>query len=280
MNENLCIAIITTASIFAGFLVAFLSSYQTARNKEYDEQKQQFDALGRKLTLFRQLCGFVWNSNCLNEQRRNFKANEPAFDENENVKSLMHAIDALHRDLQLNQYKQYPYVDYNMYDLDRIKTLVNTIWYDLIHNNYQKIHFCQLLDCPMGISLGYFTTIRKELSFGNDFSNEGMDEDEFGTIAGNVECEVIEDMEVLQYKMHKPVDCDVVAIVRNTIKVFAFGIVTPLLLLWAKDYLLNVGCWNNLILFFVLAVFLYNIVMAAKHMYRYLQKKETSKGKT
>lgn len=30
MNENLCIAIITTASIFAGFLVAFLSSYLTA----------------------------------------------------------------------------------------------------------------------------------------------------------------------------------------------------------------------------------------------------------
>ena len=32
MNENLCIAIITAASIFAGFLVAFLSSYLTARD--------------------------------------------------------------------------------------------------------------------------------------------------------------------------------------------------------------------------------------------------------
>lgn len=51
MNENLCIAIITTASIFAGFLVAFLSSYLTARNKEYDENKLKFDTLGRKLTL-------------------------------------------------------------------------------------------------------------------------------------------------------------------------------------------------------------------------------------
>ena len=66
MNENLCIAIITTASIFGGFLVAFLGSYQTTRNKEYDGDKQQFDTLGRKLTLFRQLCGFVWASNCLN----------------------------------------------------------------------------------------------------------------------------------------------------------------------------------------------------------------------
>lgn len=34
MNENLCIALITTASIFAGFLVAFLSSYLTTRNRE------------------------------------------------------------------------------------------------------------------------------------------------------------------------------------------------------------------------------------------------------
>ena len=38
MNENLCIAIITTASIFAGFLVAFLSSYLTARNKRYENE--------------------------------------------------------------------------------------------------------------------------------------------------------------------------------------------------------------------------------------------------
>ena len=45
MNENLCIAIITAASIFAGFLVAFLSSYLTARNKEYDENKLKFDTL-------------------------------------------------------------------------------------------------------------------------------------------------------------------------------------------------------------------------------------------
>lgn len=49
MNENLCIAIITAASIFAGFLVAFLSSYLTARNKKYDENKLKFDTLGRKL---------------------------------------------------------------------------------------------------------------------------------------------------------------------------------------------------------------------------------------
>ena len=59
MNENLCITIITTACIFAGFLVAFLSSYMTTRNKEYDKNRQQFDILGRKLTLFRQMCGFV-----------------------------------------------------------------------------------------------------------------------------------------------------------------------------------------------------------------------------
>ena len=70
----------------------------------------------------------------------------------------MHAIDALHRDLKLKQYKQYPYIDYSEEDLDRIKTLVNSIWYDLIHKNYKDIHFCQPLDCPMGISLGYFTT--------------------------------------------------------------------------------------------------------------------------
>ena len=108
MNENLCIAIITAASIFAGFLVAFLSSYLTARNKEYDENKLKFDTLGRKLTLFRQLCGFIWNSNCLNEQRGKLKANEPALDEDGNVKSFMHAIDALHRDLKLKQYKQNP----------------------------------------------------------------------------------------------------------------------------------------------------------------------------
>lgn len=107
-----------------------------------------------------------------------------------------------------------------------------------------------------------------------------MDDREFGTIAGNVECEVIEDMEVLQYKMHRPIDCDVVAIIRNTIMVSISGIVVPLLLLWIKDYLLNIGCWNNLILLVVLAVFLYNIVMAAKHMYRYFLKKEASKGKT
>lgn len=279
MNENLCIAIITTASIFAGFLVAFLSGYLTVRNKEYDENKQQFDALGRKLTLFRQLCGFIWNSSCLYEQRRNLKANEPAFDEDGYVKSFMHAIDALHRDLKLKQYKQYPYIDYSEEDLDRIKTLVNIIWYDLIHKNCREIHFSQLLDCPMGISPGYFTTIRKELSFGNSFSDEGMDDCEFGTIAGNVECEVIEDMEVLQYKMHKPIDCDVIAIMRYTIIASVFGIIVPLLLLWAKDYLQNVGCRNNLIQFIVLTVFLFSIVMTAKHTYKYFQKKETSKGK-
>lgn len=120
--------------------------------------------------------------------------------------------------------------------------------------------------------------MRKELSFGNNFSNEGLDDREFGTIAGNIECEVIEDMEVLQYKMHRPIDCDVVTIIRNTIMVFIFGIVVPLLLLWIKDYLLNIGCWKDLILLIVLAIFLYNIVMAAKHMYKYFQKKETSKG--
>lgn len=76
----------------------------------------------------------------------------------------------------------------------------------------------------MGISLGYFTTLRNELSFGNSFSDEGMDDREFGTIAGNVECEVIEDMEVLQYKMHRPIDCDVVAIIRNTIMVSISGL--------------------------------------------------------
>lgn len=279
MNENLCIAIITTASIFAGFLVAFLSNYLTARNKEYDENKQQFDTLGRKLTLFRQLCGFIWTSNCLSEQRSSLKANELALDEDGNVQSFMHAIDALHRDLKLKQYKQYPYIDYSEDDLDRIKALVNRIWYDLIHKNYKNIHFSQLLDSPIGISPGYFTTIRKELSFGNSFLAEGMDDREFGTIAGNVECEVIEDMEVLQYKMHKSIDCDVVAIIRYTIIVSISGIVVPLLLLWAKDYLQNVGCWNNLILFIVLAVFLSSIVMAAKHTYRYFQKKETSKRK-
>ena len=55
MNDNLCIALITTASIFAGFLVAFLSSYLTTRNRENDENRRAFDALGRKLTLFVQL---------------------------------------------------------------------------------------------------------------------------------------------------------------------------------------------------------------------------------
>lgn len=245
MNENLCIAIITTASIFAGFLVAFLSSYLTARNKEYDENKLKFDTLGRKLTLFRQLCGFIWNSNCLNEQRGKLKANEPALDEDGNVKSFMHAIDALHRDLKLKQYKQNPYIDYSEEDLDRIKIFVNSIWYNLIHKNYQEVHFSQLLDCPMCISPGYFTTIRKELSFGNRFSDEGMDDKEFGNIAGNVECEVIEDMEVLQYEIHKSIDCDVIAIIRYTIIVSVSGIGVPLLLLWARDYFLNIGCWNN-----------------------------------
>lgn len=280
MNENLCIAIITTASIFSGFLVAFLSSYLTARNKEYDENKLKFDTLGRKLTLFRQLCGFIWNSNCLNEQRGKLKANEPALDEDGNVKSFMHAIDALHRDLKLKQYKQNPYIDYSEEDLDRIKIFVNSIWYNLIHKNYQEVHFSQLLDCPMGISPGYFTTIRKELSFGNRFSDEGMDDKEFGNIAGNVECEVIEDMEVLQYEIHKPIDCDVIAIIRYTIIVSVSGIGVPLLLLWARDYFLNIGCWNNLILLIVLAVFLYSIVMAAKHTYKHFQKKESIKGKT
>ena len=279
MNENLCIAIITTASIFAGFLVAFLSSYLTARNKEYDKNKQQFDILGRKLTLFRQMCGFVWYSNCLNKQRRNLKANEYPFDEDGNVKSLMHAIDALHRDLKLNLYKQYPYIDYSEDDLHRIKILVNCIWYNLIHKNYLDIHFCEPLNCPVGMSQGYFITMRKELSFGNNFSNEGIDDREFGTIAGNIECEVIEDMEDLQYKMHRPIDCDVVTIIRNTIMVFFSGIVLPLLLLWIKDYLLNIGCWKDIILLIVLSIFLYNIVMAAKHMYKYFQKKENSMGK-
>ena len=278
MNENLCIAIITTASIFAGFLVAFLSSYLTARNKEYDENKKQFDALGRKLTLFRQLCGFVWVSNCLNEERSKLKANEPAFDEDGYVKSFMHAIDALHRDLKLKQYKQNPYIDYSEDDLDKIKTLVNSIWYNLIHKNVQDIHFSQLLHDPMGISPGYFATMRKELSFGNSLSDEGMDDSEFGTIAGNIECEVIEDMEVLQYKMHKRIDTNVVEIVKFTIIVSASGIVLPLLLLCAKDCFRDVGWWNNLILFIGFVFFLYSIAMCAKHMYRYFQKKEISKG--
>ena len=280
MNENLCIALITTASIFAGFLVAFLSSYLTTRNKEYNENKRAFDELGRKLTLFRQLCGFVWSSNCLNEQRCKLKANEPAFDEDGYVKSFMHAIDALHRDLKLDQYKQNPYIDYREVDLDRMKTLVNSIWYDLIYKNYQEIHFSHPVDCPFGISQGYFNTIRKELSFGIKFASEGMDDREFGSIAGNVECEVIEDMEVLQYKMHKSIDCDVVAIVRYTIIVFGFGVVIPLFLLWAKDCLAGIGCWNNLILLLVMAVFLYSIMKAAKHTYKYFQKQESSKGKT
>lgn len=279
MNENLCIALITTASIFAGFLVAFLSSYLTTRNRENDENRRAFDALGRKLTLFRQLCGFVWSSNCLNEQRRKLKANEPAFEEDGYVKSFMHAIDALHRDLKLNQYKQNPYIDYREVDLDKMKTLVNSIWYDLIHKNYEEIHFSQPLDCPFGISQGYFATIRKELSFGNKFASEGMDDREFGTIAGNVECEVMEDMEVLQYKMHKSIDCDVVAIVKYTMIVFVSGVVIPLLLLWAKDCLTKIGCWNNLILLFVMSVFLYSIVMAAKHTYNYFQMQELSKVK-
>lgn len=163
MNENLCIALITTASIFAGFLVAFLSSYLTTRNRENDENRRAFDALGRKLTLFRQLCGFVWSSNCLNEQRRKLKANEPAFEEDGYVKSFMHAIDTLHKDLKLNQYKQNPYIDYGEVDLEKMKTLVHSIWYDLIHKNYEEIHFSQPLDCPFGISQGYFATIRKEL---------------------------------------------------------------------------------------------------------------------
>lgn len=278
MNENLCIAIITTASIFAGFLVAFLSSYLTARNKEYDENKKQFDALGNKLTLFRQLCGFVWVSDCLNKERSTLKANEPAFDEDGYVKSFMHAIDALHRDLKLKQYKQNPYIDYSEDDLDKIKILVNSIWYYLIHKNVKDIHFSQLLHDPMGISPGYFATMRKELSFGNSLSDEGMDDSEFGTIAGNVECEVIEDMEVLQYKMHKRIDTNVVEIVKFTIIVSVSGIVLPLLLLCAKDCFRYVGWWNNLILLIVLVFFLYSIAMSAKHMYRYFQKKEISKG--
>ena len=280
MNENLCIALITTASIFAGFLVAFLSSYLTTRNREYEERRRKFDALGRKLTLFKQLCGFVWSSNCLNEQRRKLKANEPAFDEEGNVKSFMHAIDTLHRDLLLKQYKQNPYIDYRETDLDRIKTLVNSIWYDLIHKNYQEIHFSHPLSCPMGISQGYFNTIRNELSFGNTIASEGMDDREFGSIAGNVECEVIEEMEVLQCKMHKSIDCDVVAIVKYTIIVFVSGIVIPLFLLWAKDYISKIGCWNNLITLLVIVVFLFSIVLAAKHTYSYFQKKESSKGKS
>lgn len=280
MNDNLCIALITTASIFAGFLVAFLSSYLATRTREYNENQRAFDALGRKLTLFRQLCGFVWNSNCLNEQRRKLKAYEPAFDEDGYVKSFMHAIDALHRDLMLKQYKQNPYIDYREVDLNMIKTLVNRIWYGLIHKNYQEIHFCQPLDCPIGISQGYFTTIRKELSFGNKFASEGMDDREFGSIAGNVECEVIEEMEVVQYKIHKPIDCDVVALVRYTIITFGSGVVIPLFMLWAKDCLTKIGCWNNLILLLVIAVFLYSIMMAAKHTYNYFQKQESSKGKT
>lgn len=252
----------------------------TTRNRVYEDNRRKFDSLGRKLTLFRQLCGFVWSSNCLNEQRRKLKANEPAFDEDGYVKSFKHAIDALHRDLMLKQYKQNPYIDYRDADLDRMKILVNCIWYDLIHKNDQEIHFSHPLDCPFGISQGYFTTIRKELSFGNKFSSEGMDDREFGSIAGNVECEVIEDMEVLQYKLHKSIDCNVVAIVRYTIIVFVSGVVLPLLLLWAKDYLSKIGCWNNLILLLVMAVFLYGIVMAATHTYNYFQKKESSKGKT
>lgn len=106
-----------------------------------------------------------------------------------------------------------------------------------------------------------------------------MDDREFGTIAGNVECEVMEDMEVLQYKMHKSIDCDVVAIVKYTMIVFVSGVVIPLLLLWAKDCLTKIGCWNNLILLFVMSVFLYSIVMAAKHTYNYFQMQELSKVK-
>ena len=94
-----------------------------------------------------------------------------------------------------------------------------------------------------------------------------------------MECEVIEDMEVLQYKMLKSIDCDVVAIIKYTIIVFVSGIVIPLFLLWAKDFLSKIGCWNNLILLLVMAVFLYSIVMAAKHTYGYFQTIESSKGK-
>ena len=280
MNENLCIALITTASIFACFLVAFLSSYFATRNKEYDERRREFDALGRKLTLFRQLCGFVWYSDCLDEQKYNFKSNESAFDKDGFVKSFMHAIDALHKDLRLKLYKQNPHIDYRETDLDCIKTLTNSIWYNLIHKNTQEIHFSHPLDCPMGIPPGYFNTIRKELSFGNEIASDGMNDIEFGTIAGYVECEIIEEMEALQDKMRKSIDCDVVAIVKDTIIVFVSGIVIPLLLLWAKDYLSSLGCWNNIIMLFVIVVFLYKIMLAAKHTYRYFQKEESSKSKT
>lgn len=278
MNENLCIALITTASIFAGFLVAFLSSYLTARNREYEANKRIFDDLGRKLTMFRQLCGFVYSSNCLDELWRKQKTNEPTFDENGYVKPFLHAIDALHRDLNVKQYKQNPYIDYREEDLDRMSDLVNRIWYDTIHKSYPEIRFCSPLDCPLGVSPGYFSTIRKELSFGNRFPSEGLDEIEFGTIAGNVECEVIEDMEVLQYKMHTPIDCDVVSIVRYTIVVFVAGVVVPLFLLLGKDCLLGIVCLNNLILLLIMVVFLYSIAMAAKHTYKYFQKLESFKG--
>ena len=106
-----------------------------------------------------------------------------------------------------------------------------------------------------------------------------MDDREFGTIAGNVECEVIEDMEVLQFKMHKPIDDEVVAIIIYTAVISVSGIVVPLLLLWTKDYFPNDIFWNNLILLIVLYVFLYSIVMAARHMYMYFHKKEISKLK-
>lgn len=43
---------------------------------------------------------------------------------------------------------------------------------------------------------------------------------------------MIEDMEVLQYEIHKPIDCDVIAIIRYTIIVSVSGIGVPLLLLW------------------------------------------------
>ena len=142
----------------------------------------------------------------------------------------MHAIDALHSDLKLNQYKQYPNIDYREDYLERIKILVNKIWYDLIHKNYNEIHFSQPLDSPNGTSKGYFINIRKELSFGNSFSEKGMDDKEFGTIAGDVECEVIDDMKVLQHKMRSHIDCDVVAIIRNTIMVSVSGIVVLLYL--------------------------------------------------
>lgn len=280
MNENLCIALITTASIFAGFLVAFLSNYLTTRNKEYDERRLKFDALGLKLTMFRQLCGFVWSSDCLDKQKNKLKPNEPAFDEEGYVKSFMHAIDTLHRELLLKQYKQNPYIDYREFDLERMKSLVNRIWYDLIYKNHQEIHFIHSLNCPKGISKGYYTTIRKELSFGNEIASEGINDTEFGTIAGNVECEVIEEMEELQYKMRKPIDCDVVAIIKYTIIVFVSGIVIPLFMLLSKDYISMIGCWNNLIMLLVIAIFLYSIVQAAKHTYSYFQKIESTKSKT